>query len=459
MKKLLATASLMVLTATGTAALADDLAITIYNNGLALVEDERTVTFPNGRTTIELPGVSSQINAPTVTFQADSMSIVEQNFDFDLLTPAKLMEKAVGEEIEIVRINPGTGNETRETAKVLSVNNGVVVEIDDRIEILRDDNLPTRVIFDGVPENLRARPTLSVMVDSDAAGDRDATLTYLTGGLSWRADYVLLFNEAEEEMDLQGWATLGNTTDTTFENVRTQLVAGGVGAGQGYNDRRYQDGPVRSGGMEAGNVERIGDNYLYTLPGRTTIASKQTKQVGFVDATGVDAAKKYEYLTGGFQTMANPVNADVRIAFSNSRDAGLGAPLPQGIIRVYAKDAQGRAQFIGEDNISHVAGGSDISLKIGSAFDVTVQSTQTNRRVLSRKVVETSMKYVVRNARPEPVTLTLRQSGVTGWRMETEVTEESLSHRKPDANSFVWDIDVPAEGETELTFTMRQVTR
>ncbi|MCI5043836.1 MAG: hypothetical protein MRY72_03980, partial [Aquisalinus sp.] len=249
--------------------------------------------------------------------------------------------------------------------------------------------------------------------------------------------------------------------DTTFENVRTQLVAGGVDSSQGYNeyDRRYQEGPVRGGGMEAGNVERIGDNYLYTLPGRTTIASKQTKQVGFVDAGDVDAAKKYEYLTSGFQTMANPVNADVRIAFSNSREAGLGAPLPQGIIRVYAKDAEGRAQFIGEDNIGHVAGGSDISLKIGSAFDVTVQSTQVNRRVLSRKVVETSMKYVVRNARPEPVTLTLRQSGVTGWRMETEVTEESLPHRKPDANSFVWDVDVPAEGETELTFTMRQVTR
>ncbi|MCI5043873.1 MAG: hypothetical protein MRY72_04185, partial [Aquisalinus sp.] len=203
MKKLLATSSLVILGLAAAPALADDLAITIYNNGLALVEDERSVTFPNGRTTIELPGVSSQINAPTVTFQADGMSIVEQNFDFDLLTPAKLMEKAVGQEIEIVRINPGTGNETREIAKVLSVNNGVVVEIDGRIEILRDDNLPTRVIFDGVPENLRAQPTLSVMVESTNAGERDATLTYLTGGLSWRADYVLLFNEEAEKMDLQ----------------------------------------------------------------------------------------------------------------------------------------------------------------------------------------------------------------------------------------------------------------
>ncbi len=455
MKRFLGTASLAAVLTALTPALADDLSITIYNSGIALVEDERRIDFAKGREKVELPNVSSQINSPTVTFEADEISIVEQNFDFDLLTPSKLMEKAVGQTIEIVRINPGTGKETRQKAKVLSVNNGVVVEANGKIEILRDDNLPTRVIFNGVPKNLRARPTLSVELDSGRAGAREATLTYLTGGLSWRADYVALFDEEAGQMNLQGWATLGNTTDTTFENVRTQLVAGNVGSSGGGRQRTS----TRSGGIEAGSVERIGDNYLYTLPGRTTIASKQTKQVGFVDADDVQAAKVYEYQAGGFQTMGSPTNVDVRVAFSNSKASGLGEPLPQGIIRVYAKDAEGRAQFIGEDSISHVAGGSDISLKIGSAFDVTVQPTVTDRKVISKRVVETTMKYLVKNARPEAATIVLRQFGIGGWRTTPEIRSESLKHRQPDADSYVWDVPVPAEGETTLTFTIRQTTK
>jgi len=444
----------LIMTATPLAA--DDLSITIYGDNRALVEDERTITFPSGRERIELPNVSSQIMSPTVTFEAADIGIIEQNFDFDLLSPQKLMEKAVGQTVRIVRTNPGTGAETTERATVLAVNNGVVVQIGERIEVLRDDRLPTRVIFDRVPPNLRARPTLSVEVDSARAGARDATLTYLTNGLGWRADYVALFDEAAGEMSLQGWSTLTNSTSTTFENAKTQLVAGNVG-GASRNNRGGRPS-VRRAGIEAGDVERIGDNYLYTLPGRTTIASNQTKQVSFVDADEVSAKKAYEYLAGGFQTQSQPQNVDVRIAFSNAEEAGLGAPLPQGIVRVYARDSQGRAQFIGEDNIGHTPGGSDISLKIGDAFDVTVQPTIKVQNSPNRRTTDTTMEYLVRNARPEEATVTLRQR-VNAWRTNLEVREESLEHRQPDANSFVWDVVVPAGGETTLSFTLRQTRR
>src|SRR4029077_8488881 len=141
--------------------------------------------------------------------------IIEQNFDFDLLTPAKLMEKAVGREVTIVRVNPATGVESRETAEVLATNAGVVLKIGQRIEVLRDDGLPVRVIFDKVPENLRARPTLSVTISSSSAGKRPATLTYLTPGLGWRADYVALYDEASSKLDVEGWVTLTNSSGTT----------------------------------------------------------------------------------------------------------------------------------------------------------------------------------------------------------------------------------------------------
>jgi hypothetical protein len=186
------------------------LAITIYADDLALVQDKRPVDVTGGRQRIEFAGVSAQIRPETVSLSANGLTIVEQNFDFDLLTPAKLMEKAVGSVVTIVRVNPATGQEVREQAEVLATNNGVVLKIGERIEVLRDDGLPVRVIFDKVPENLRSKPTLSVTVDGDRRGSRPATLSYLTSGLGWRADYVALFDDASSKIDVQGWVTLTN---------------------------------------------------------------------------------------------------------------------------------------------------------------------------------------------------------------------------------------------------------
>src|ERR1700704_1268619 len=187
------------------------LSVTIYNDNLALVQDRRDIEVKDGRQRIEFQEVSALIRPETVSLSAADIGIVEQNFDFDLLTPAKLMEKAVGQEITIVRVNPATGAETREQAQVLATNGGVALKIGQRIEVLRDDGLPVRVIFDKVPDNLRARPTLSVTVVGSRAGVRPATLSYLTPGLGWRADYVALYNEGDSKIDVQGWVTLTNS--------------------------------------------------------------------------------------------------------------------------------------------------------------------------------------------------------------------------------------------------------
>src|SRR5450631_2534203 len=202
------------------------LAVTIYAGDLALITDVRQIDVRGGRQRIEFQDVSAQIRPETVSLTAADISIVEQNFDFDLLTPAKLMEKAVGREITIVRVNPASGAETREQAEVLATNGGVVLKIGQRIEVLRDDGLPVRVIFDKVPDNLRARPTLSVTITGGHAGTRPATLSYLTPGLSWRADYVALYDEGDNKIDVQGWVTLTNSSGSTYENAQTLLVAG-----------------------------------------------------------------------------------------------------------------------------------------------------------------------------------------------------------------------------------------
>ncbi len=445
---------------------ADELSMTIYGDGRALVEDARDITFKSGTQVIELPGVSSQIQAETATFVASGVGINEQNFDFDLLSPEKLMEKAVGTYVEIIRTNPGTGRETRDRAKVLSVNNGVVIQIGQKIEVLRDDDIPTRVIFDSVPVNLRADPTLSVEVESKRGGTREASLTYLTRGLNWRADYVAVFSEDDGQMDVQGWATLTNGTKTTFKDANVSVIAGSVGNQNnnynqfnrgGYNPRQNR-GNVRNAGTEASPQERVGDNYLYPLPGKITVKSSQTKQVGIVDAQGVTAAKVYEYRAGGYNNTGNPVSADVRIAFANSRAGGLGTALPQGIFRVYTKDQEGRSQFMGEDRIGHIPGGSDMSLKIGDAFDVKIQGTVANRRDISKKVNETEMVYEVTNATDKDTFVHIRQ-GLAGYYTETEMMSESIEGERENAYSYLWKVPVKAQGETTLSFKVRETRR
>ena len=461
-----------------------DVAVTIYNSGQALVQDVRQISIPQGRTRIEFPDVSSRIRPETLSFDAAGTTIVEQNFDYDLLTPGKLMEKAVGETITLVRTNPATGAETRERAKVLSVAGGVVVQIGNRIEVLRDDGLPVRAVFDKVPDNLRARPTLSVTVDSTRGGTRPVSLRYLTPGLGWSADYVALYDEVKGTVDMQGWVTLTNQTGTTFEAAQTMLVAGNV---QTQNNNRYgrpsppppPRGSIDSMGTESADRERLGDFYLYPLDERTTIANAQTKQVSFLDVTAVPASKVYTRTIGWLQSDNEPQKAASEIAFSSSRNGGLGDALPAGTVRFYQRDARGTPQFIGENSVGHTPMGSRLSLSTGEAFDVSVEATVMARTKIASEEYErssryrviddgrvrqvqidrakdfyrTTMRYRVTNARPVPVNVEVTQAGLDRgyWSNDFRVVSENLKGEQDGLDRRKWTVPVPANGDYELT--------
>jgi hypothetical protein len=432
-----------------------ELSLTIYNDDLALVQDRRTLDLAGGRQRIEFQDVSAQIRAETAALAAPDLSIVEQNFDYDLLTPAKLMEKAVGQEVTLVRVNTATGAEMREKALVLAVNGGVVLKIGERIEVLRDDGLPVRVIFDKVPENLRARPTLSVTVNSGKSGSRPVQLSYLTPGLGWKADYVALFSEADSKLDVQGWVTLTNSSGTSYENAKTLLVAGSPtkvddeGNRPNYPYRRAQPRPTLARpGTESGNRERLGDYYLYPLPERTTVANQQTKQVSFLDVHGVPAEHGYEYRNAWMGTASEAQSAQSVYRFSTSSHAGLGDQLPAGVLRFYLRDKRGEPQFIGENHIEHTPMGSELSLATGDAFDVKVQPTVVKRTSLGAFSWQTDMKYVLTNAMPQTVTVRLLQDGLWG---DTSIKAESQKSTRPNADAAQWSVTVPANGKTELT--------
>jgi hypothetical protein len=362
------------------------------------------------------------------------------------------MEKAVGQEITLVRVNTATGVESREKALVLATNGGVVLKIGERIEVLRDDGLPVRVIFEKVPDNLRARPTLSVTVDSARSGSRPVQLSYLTPGLGWKADYVALFNEADSKIDVQGWVTLTNSSGTSYENAKTLLVAGSPSTLEsddgGYRPQRRPRPTLVRPGTESGSRERLGDYYLYPLPERTTVANLQTKQVSFLDVHGVPAEHGYEYLNAWLGTAETAQSAQSIYRFSTSSRAGLGDQLPAGVLRFYLRDRRGEPQFIGESRIEHTPMGSTLSLATGDAFDVKVQPTVVKRTSLGPFSWQTDMKYVLTNALPQAVTVRLLQSGLRG---DTSIKAESQKSTRASADVAQWDVPVPANGRTELT--------
>jgi hypothetical protein len=457
-----------------------DLSVTIYNNGQSLVQDVRQLAFRQGRSTVVFPDVSAMIRPETLSFNATGTSIIEQNFDFDLLTPQKLMEKAVGQTVTLIRTNPATGAETTQRAEVLSTFGGVVIRVGDHIEVLRDDGLPVRVIFDEVPPGLRARPTLSVTLDSATGGSRPASIRYLTPGLGWSADYVALFDEVRGTVDMQGWVTLTNTTGTTFNQANTVLVAGNVGGGN--SQYRPQRTDLVRPGTETAERERLGDFYLYPISGRTTIANNQTKQVSFLDAQGVPSARVYSREVGWLASDPRPMNVSSAIAFSSSRDGGLGDALPAGTVRFYQRDAQGTPQFIGENQIGHTPMGSQIALRTGDAFDVFVQaevesranitSAEYERSVRYRVLVDgevkqtveverpvdyfrTVMRYTFTNAKPQAVTVELTQGGLDSgwWGRDFRVTSEDVPGEQLNAANRLYRVEVPANGTRVVRVT------
>jgi hypothetical protein len=439
------------------------VAVTIYNENLALIKDLRRVTLEAGRNRLALREVSGRMRPETALLRSvshpGSLSLLEQNFDFDLLTPAKLLEKYVGRNVRIVKTHPTTGAETIETATILAANGGVVMKIGDRIET----GLPGRIVYDGVPANLRDRPTLVTELDAARAGSQSVELSYLSAGLAWKADYVAELNASDSALDLNGWVTLTNTSGTSYPNAKLQLVAGDVNRVRDEMIMAAKASRMREAAAAAPRSdmaqEALFEYHLYTLRRPTTIADNQTKQVALLGAQGVPVAKElllqgseyyYRSSVGG---IGQKMKVGVFVQFENREISRLGVPMPKGVVRVYKKDSAGNAQFVGEDRIDHTPKNEKVRLKLGEAFDVTADKKQTDfkRREPTNRasyVYESAYEIVVKNAKKEAVTVVVREPVPGDWTM----LEESQRHTKVAAGTAEWKLKVPAEGSTTLRY-------
>jgi hypothetical protein len=350
---------------------------------------------------------------------------------------------------------------------VMSVNNGVVLKIGNRIEtgqFFTNDRAAGRIVFDDIPANLRDRPTLVTQINNKVTAEQKVELSYLTGGLSWKADYVAELNAKEDTIDLSGWVTLNNTSGTTYNNAKLQLVAGDVNQVQEHHPQAMN---MRKDVMMAEAAapmaqESLFEYHLYTLERPTTIAENQTKQVALLAATGVPARKELVlrgadyYYQGAYGDLGTKMKVGVFVEFDNKEAAKLGMPLPKGIMRVYKKDTQGNAQFVGEDSIDHTPKNETVRLKLGEAFDVTADKKQTDFKALPRpakgnSAFESAYEIVIKNAKKEKVTVLVQEPINGDW----TILSENHPHQKANSRLAQWKIEVPAEGSSTLTYRTR----
>lgn len=433
-----------------------DVAVTVYNSNRALIRERRKIKLLPGECSLRFMDVAATVLPETVSLRSindpGALKIIEQNYEYDLMSPEKLMEKYVGRDVYLIN-KSADFTFYEQPARLLSVNNGPVYQVEGKIYL----GHPGIVVLPEIPEELIAKPTLIWLLSNDGT-DHEIETTYLAGGMNWRADYVLSLNREETALDMEGWVTLTNQSGATYNNAQLKLVAGDVNivrSGELFDTKMFRAEMV-AGAPPPMEQESFAEYHLYTLPRRTTIKQNQTKQVSLLTAHQVAVEKKYEFRgdLGFYSSRISPQrnqNASVFLVFKNKEENGLGMPLPAGIMRVYQEDKSGTWQFSGEDRISHVAKNEEIRLTLGKAFDVVGDRTQNDYRALGPNTHEAEFSISIRNRKEVPIKVDVAEPMPGDWRIVTE----THPHTKKDAFTAIFSLDVPADGEVIVTYRVR----
>ena len=440
-----------------------DLAVTVYNSNIALVRDVRQLTLPSGSFRLKFMDIAATVNPATVHFRSltepDKLGVIEQNYEYDLLEPAKLLHKYVGKEVTLVRTYQDSGTTKHEEIKatLLSDNNGPVWKIGNDIVT---GMFAESYRFPEVPANLYDRPTLLMSLDNTGARKHQIEASYLATNLSWNSDYVLTVARDDKAADLDGWVTLANNSGTAFRNARLQLVAGEL-------NRVASSAPVA---MRADAVngrvskemqfqqEAFSEYHLYSLGRRTSVEDKETKQISLLQGTGVPVEKVFVVNGQNFyyHNQYNPGSPQkdpvmVFYKFKNEEKAGLGMPLPAGNLRVYQKDSKGGVLFIGEDHIDHTPKDETVTVHIGNAFDVVAERKQTDYKRIDTHVWEMEFEITLRNHKDAPITVEVNEPIGGDW----EMLSSTYKFTKTAAWAAQFKVPVDKNGTSVLKYRIR----
>jgi len=436
------------------------VSLTVYNNNLGLVKDQRRITLDPGKGELRFMDVASGIIPASVSIKsltsAKSLRILEQNYEYDLLNPQKLLDKYVGKEVKLYQKNPYSEREEVVSATLVSNNGGPIYRIGDGITF----GHPGRIIFPGVPENLISQPTLVWLLENDLARPQGVEATYLTGGISWRADYVATLNEKDTVADLAGWVTIDNRSGATYRDARLKLVAGEVNR---VREEAQRDMRVMAAVPEAlpappqFREEEFFEYHIYTLQRQATIKDNQTKQISLLQAEAVPVAKELlfsgerRHFIGPHGVIDSNRKVGVFIEIRNRKENGLGIPVPKGTVRVYKRDNDGSLQFVGEDAVDHTPRDEKLRIKLGEAFDVVGSRKQTEWKKIASDTYEASFEISLRNHKKEDVVVKVVEPVPGDWSM----VESSHEWKKSEAFAAEFAIPVAKDTEAKLLYRVR----
>lgn len=440
---------------------ADDqnaMEITVYNSNIGLVKDTRTVPLHAGTGELRFMDVAAHIMPVTVhvssTGTPQALRILEQNYEYDLMNGRKLLDKYVGKQIKIVDWNRYQDRKDIVEATLLSNNEDEIYRIDGEIYI----GHPGIKVLPEIPENLIAKPTLTWLFESRSATPQQIEVSYLTGNIDWKADYVMVLDKDDISSELAGWVTIDNKSGATYRDAKLKLIAGEVNRVKAPQaDMAVRRELLAAKAAPQFEEQPFFEYHIYDLLRRTTIKNNQTKQISLLETAPVGVTKTYSvYGTKGYFTRpyagknhTQPV--EVHISFMNAGGNNLGIPLPAGVIRLYKKDATGSQQFIGEDSIVHTPKDETVTLKVGEAFDIVAERTQTEFRQITSRLFESEWEIVLKNHKAEDITVSIIEPIYGNW----EITGNSHPYRKVDAFTVRFDIPVAKDGEVTVSYRAR----
>ena len=437
---------------------ADDqtgMEVTVYNSNIGLIKDTRNIVLPKGQGELRFMDVAASIKPVTVLVKAanapETFSILEQNYEYDLMNASKLLDKYVGKKIKIIDWNKYQDRTETVEAILLSNNQDQILKIGNEIYL----GYPGVKVLPELPENLIAKPTLTWLYENERAGPLALEVSYLTDNITWKADYVMVLNAKDTSSDLAGWVTVDNRSGGAYRDATLKLVAGEFHRVEDrYREKMFaMEDKARVGAAQFVEKEFF-EYHIYDLARKTTLKDMQTKQVTLLEAPGVGVRKEYRvYGSSSFftqrlqdETPKQPVK--VMILFRNAADNGLGMPLPAGIIRLYKEDESGSRQFAGEDEIAHTPKNEEVALTIGEAFDIAAERIQTNFVQITTRRYESEWEITLRNHKKEAVTVAVIEPLWGSW----NIMRSSHPYKKLDAFTVRFDVKVPVDGETKVTY-------
>lgn len=428
--------------------------VTIYNDNFALVRDTKDVNIKNGQQTIEINDVSAKIDPtsvlPKFLSDSDKITILEQNYDFDLVNSSKLLQKYIGNDITVERYLPNSQKE-KISGKLLSVQGGTIIKTNNDKIIINPEG---EISLSKMPEGLMLKPTLSWLINSKVSGKKKLELTYKTTGFSWVADYVAVLDKDDKKIDLNAWVTINNTSGATYKDAKLKLVAGDVNTVKEVRNTRtlmMAKSAVMNDAMEeqaAGFQEQSFFEYhIYKLQRKANLKDNEKKQIEFTAAQNVPVEKKYTYES----SKNNKV--EISLKFKNNKSSNLGIPLPKGKVRVFKSDGDS-IEFVGEDKIDHTPENKDIKLAIGNAFDITAERKKTSSSSNnSAKQSEETYEIILKNAKSENVKVEVIEKfyGWSNWK----IVSNSQKFEKKDSNTAVFDVEIPSKSEQKVTYKVK----